>query len=256
MWLGQVWGSNVSGGRMAPRLSLSAFWMSQNASLVKSKKRHFKWWKTPKNSFPAFLFPQIATCLKSIKRWFHGFNTLCYRLVCLLADPKMRLGEIEKAMFQVVEWHWELNIWVQVVPKYDLNEVEKVMFLGVESPCKNFSDFWSSKMRLGRGEEEMLQVFKWPWGPILDVANCDFDEVDKGIFQIVKISMNSFPAFWPPKITTKFKLIKRCFFVSTQPATGLSASWETQNAISAGSRKTCYKWSNGNENSISTSGCP
>jgi hypothetical protein len=34
-----------------------------------------------------------------------------------LADPKCDFGDIEKAMFQVVEWHWELNICLLAVPK-------------------------------------------------------------------------------------------------------------------------------------------
>jgi hypothetical protein len=46
------------------------------------------------------------------------------------------LGEIEKARYQVVEWHWEINICLLAFPKYDLCIVEKMMFLGVERPCK------------------------------------------------------------------------------------------------------------------------
>jgi hypothetical protein len=43
------------------------------------------------------------------------------------------LVEIEKAMYQVVEWLRELNICLLAVAKYDLCEVKNEMFLGVES---------------------------------------------------------------------------------------------------------------------------
>jgi hypothetical protein len=41
--------------------------MSQNATLVKSIKRYFKWCNSPKNSFPASWPPKITTWLNSIK---------------------------------------------------------------------------------------------------------------------------------------------------------------------------------------------
>jgi hypothetical protein len=43
---------------------------------------------------------------------FHDFDTPCDRIVCLLADKKCDFGAIEKEMFQVVEWHLELNICI------------------------------------------------------------------------------------------------------------------------------------------------
>jgi hypothetical protein len=86
-----------------------------------SIKRYFKWWKSPKNSFPTFLPLQVTTWLKSIKRcllastkydlfevykaMLHGFNNACGRIVCLLADPKCDFVDIKTAMFQVVENH-------------------------------------------------------------------------------------------------------------------------------------------------------
>jgi hypothetical protein len=39
------------------------------------------------------------------KEMIHGFDKPCYRIVCLLADPKYDFGEIGKAMFKMVEWH-------------------------------------------------------------------------------------------------------------------------------------------------------
>jgi hypothetical protein len=46
----------------------------------------------------------------------------------------MDFGKVDKAMFQGVGKHWELNICLLAFPKYDLCEVEKSIFLGVETP--------------------------------------------------------------------------------------------------------------------------
>jgi hypothetical protein len=35
---------------------------------------------------------------------FHGFDILCDSIDCLWADPKCDFVEMEKAMFEVVEW--------------------------------------------------------------------------------------------------------------------------------------------------------
>jgi hypothetical protein len=62
-----------------------------------------------------------------------------------LADTKCDFGEIDKVMFEVVEWNWELNIRLLAIPKYDLCEVEKAKLLGVRNSMRKyvlFSAFW------------------------------------------------------------------------------------------------------------------
>jgi hypothetical protein len=96
------------------------------------------------------------------------------------------MGEIEKTIFQGVDWHWELNICLLAIPKYDLCEVEKSMFLGVEILCEII---YIQKFDLDEVEEAMFHVFEWPWELIiclLDVAKCEFGKVDKTIFQVVQ----------------------------------------------------------------------
>jgi hypothetical protein len=39
------------------------------------------------------------------KAMLHGFDTPCDSILCLLTFTKVELGEIDNAMFQVVEWH-------------------------------------------------------------------------------------------------------------------------------------------------------
>jgi hypothetical protein len=65
-------------------------------------------------------------------------------------------------MFQVVEWHYELNMCLLAVPKYDMCEVEKAMIPGVESPCEIiFCIANTQKSDLDEVEEAMFQVVEW-----------------------------------------------------------------------------------------------
>ena len=45
-----------------------------------------------------------------------------------LDHPKMQVGWIENAIFQVVEWHFELFFCVLTGRKFDLSEVDKAIF--------------------------------------------------------------------------------------------------------------------------------
>jgi hypothetical protein len=131
--------------------SLSVFCVSQNATWVKSRKRCFKGWNYTANSFPAFWTAQKVTWALLRKR-------------CLLIGPKCDLGDVQKAIIQVVlttlfissgrpkmrlGWIRENDvsrgrmvlrlICLLCVPKCDWGEVEKAMFQEVELHCELIS---------------------------------------------------------------------------------------------------------------------
>jgi hypothetical protein len=146
---------------------------------------------------------------------FHVFDTPCDSIFCLLAVPKCDVGGIEKAMYPVVEWLWELNINILSVTKYDLCEVEKAMFLGYGSPCELIFCFWwalnatlvmsksdiswgsvsmwtkfvlsaCSIKRLGRVQKSGVSRCRMALRShfcLLGVPKCDLGEVEKAIFQ-------------------------------------------------------------------------
>jgi hypothetical protein len=49
-----------------------------------------------------------------------------------MTDPKCELGEVEKAMFHVIERLWNLISCLLVISKFDLVEIGKMMLLGVD----------------------------------------------------------------------------------------------------------------------------
>jgi hypothetical protein len=55
-------------------------------------------------------------------------------LICFLDVLKCNFGEIDEAMFQVVEKHWELILCIQGILKSGLDDVVKVMFQADECP--------------------------------------------------------------------------------------------------------------------------
>jgi hypothetical protein len=61
---------------------------------------------------------------------------------------RWNFGEVDEAMFQVVEKTWELIFCLLVVAKCEFGEVEKTMFQVVKSTGNLFSAFWLPKLQL------------------------------------------------------------------------------------------------------------
>jgi hypothetical protein len=109
------------------------------------------------------------------------------------------------------------------------------------------------KIRVGRGRGSDVSCCGMAlWNHYLPYGWRKMRVFVKGIernFKWWKGPKISFPAFWPPQITTWLKLIKRCFMVSTHSATGLFAFWQTQNATLARSSNRFFKGCTRPENS-------
>jgi hypothetical protein len=117
----------------------------------------------------------------------------------------------------------------------------------------------NQKCDIDKVEEDWFQVVEWHWEHIICLlyfAKCDFGKSIKRNIKWWKSPKNSFPAFCPPQITTWLKSIKQCFMVSTQPARGLSALWQTKNETLAISSKRCFKCRMALEIQYLPSGCP
>ena len=102
------------------------------------------------------------------------FSSSCKALrthFLLLDQPKMRFIEVEKAMFQVVEWHFEVIF-------YFLTVSLSTRFRPPDHP----------KVRIGWGREAMFQGTEWNFQPTMDLWACpknELGEFNKASFLVV-----------------------------------------------------------------------
>ena len=96
------------------------------------------------------------------------------------------MGEVEKAMFQGLAWHFELIFGLLTSTKCDLNEVDKALFQEVERYC-----------------EFIFCLFTVPKCNFGEFKNAMFQEVDR-IFVLIFVCL-------PSKKATCLKSIKQFF---------------------------------------------
>ena len=118
----------------------------RNATWMRLIKRYFKRSTGTGNSFSAPSHSQNATCAKSRMRWFKRSNDCT--LFCMFTIPKCDLFEVDKAIFQVVEWHFESIFCLLSSPKCDVVEVEKAVSSAIMTLWNHFRSLDQLKFSL------------------------------------------------------------------------------------------------------------
>ena len=115
--------------------TFSASWPTQNATCFQSIKRCFKLSNDTLKSFSASWRTQNATCLNSIKRRFK-YRMAFWTHFFLLPRPKFYSDVVEKTMFPVLPWHFEIILCLLTRRKCDFSEVDKAMIQVVARHCE------------------------------------------------------------------------------------------------------------------------
>jgi len=215
-WLGWVRESHVS-SRYQSLILFSVFWPPQNAT-CEFKKAMIQVIDWNFDIIFCFLTSRKCDIFKSIKRRFKWSNGTLKSFSLSSQAQKFDLDEVDKTMFQVLPWQFEIIFLLLGNQKCDFSETDKAMFQVVARHCELiFSLLTSLKYDLGEVEKAMFQVFAWHFQLIFALwtsPKCDLAEFKKRIFWWFPGTVNTCFAFWQAQNAIWMKSKARWFMLS------------------------------------------